>query len=381
MLMYGPPMTAVYNFSTQRIISLGRLLSLILSILFFTKGCRQKTGEEITIVWHHKKAAGVAIPTFFFNGRPKDSVLNHLEVRLENSTVAMLGAYKLIDDQFVFTPLISLLPGTSYDVLFQSKVISKLKIPSTPSAVLPYLVAVYPTEDTLPENLLKLYLQFSAPMREGDALQHITLLNEHNDTVQNVFLNLDLWNTERTTLTVWLDPGRIKRDLIPNRRMGKPLEKGRPYTLSVSGEWKDIQGSSLRQSYSKKFMVGARDSIAPEPAQWLLQLPEAETGKALSINFREPLDYFLIRETIRITDEKGTRIKGNLNVLHKERGVEFFPEKGWQSGRYRIQVFSYLEDLAGNNLSRLFDRDIRVKASNTNKEIKETEFIIEAGKK
>ena len=40
------------------------------------------------------------------------------------------------------------------------------------------------------------------------------------------FLDLqpELWNAEGTVLTLWLDPGRIKRDLIPNKELGIPLK-------------------------------------------------------------------------------------------------------------------------------------------------------------
>ena len=84
-------------------------------------------------------------------------------------------------------------------------------------------MAIYPTQDTVPENLLKIYLQFSKPMREGQALRHIELLKNNRDTLPGVFLDLqpELWNVDRTTLTVWLDPGRIKRDLQPNGPIGK----------------------------------------------------------------------------------------------------------------------------------------------------------------
>ena len=38
--------------------------------------------------------------------------------------------------------------------------------------------------------------------------------------MKSIFLELEneLWNPEHTQLTLWLDPGRIKRDLIPNQR-------------------------------------------------------------------------------------------------------------------------------------------------------------------
>ena len=103
-------------------------------------------------------------------------------------------------------------------------------------------------------------------MSEGQSQKHIFLLNHNNDTIKDVFLDLqpELWDEDRTVLTMWLDPGRIKRDLIPNLQKGNPLKKGQQYTLAVAGEWKDEEGLPLKASYTRKFFVGERDSTGPD---------------------------------------------------------------------------------------------------------------------
>ena len=65
-------------------------------------------------------------------------------------------------------------------------------------------------------------------MQEGQALENITVIKNGKDTIPSIFLDLqpELWNKERTILTLWLDPGRIKRDLQPNKKLGLPLELG-----------------------------------------------------------------------------------------------------------------------------------------------------------
>jgi len=108
-------------------------------------------------------------------------------------------------------------------------------------------------------------------------------------------------------------------------------------------------------------------------------LPAEGTDQPLKVSFKEPLDYFLISETISIVDEKGTSIPGKIKVINKETGFDFFPHKQWQPGQYCLRVASHLEDLAGNNLNKLFDRDIQLKQSKTDKKSVEKEFIIEGG--
>ena len=88
------------------------------------------------------------------------------------------------------------------------------------------------------------------------------------------------------------------------------------------------------------------------------------TTKPLYNRLHEPLDYFLLQETVQIIDEKGTSIAGSLTISNEETTISFIPEKQWLPGNYRLQVASYLEDLAGNNLSKVFDRDITEKQIN-----------------
>jgi hypothetical protein len=158
--------------------------------------------------------------------------------------------------------------------------------------------------------------------------------------------------------------------------MGNPLKKGKQYTLAVSGDWKDAQGLPLQKTYSRKFIVGSRDSISPQPLSWKINLPKAETTEPLYITTGEPLDYFLLKETIHFTNEKDDPVPGSLSITKKETGIEFIPDQPWQPGRYRMQVASYLEDLCGNNLERLFDRDIQTASEKKEQAFTVKEFFI-----
>jgi hypothetical protein len=94
------------------------------------------------------------------------------------------------------------------------------------------------------------------------------------------------------------------------------------------------------------------------------------------INTREPLDYFLLVETIKIVDENGNIIPGSLKISNEETRLSFIPNKEWRPGNYRLQVASYLEDLAGNNLNKIFDRDITAKQVTEDKSNYEKPFIL-----
>jgi hypothetical protein len=256
--------------------------------------------------------------------------------------------------------LIPLTPGLSYHILENNQLIGQVIVPLNPNEKAPELVAIYPLLDTLPENLLKLYVHFSKPMRSGESLQFIHLLDKKQDTLRNVFLNLqpELWDTSSTVLTLWLDPGRIKRGLTLNRALGNPLKMNETYHLVVSADWKGQNGLNLTQTYRKTFVAGKRDELAPDLKQWELQVPKTSTTAPLGIKIRETLDHYLLLESIDIVDQNNSLVKGEIRLGKKDDQVVFFPVKPWKAQRYRLQVDARLEDLAGNNLNRVFDRDI-----------------------
>ena len=356
-------------------IRLYKMYNLIFFVFMLLSACSNRKSAEISIRWNNKQATGISIPKNLLDNTSADSIKELLKVQLINGadSTAMLGEYYINSQEIIFEPLIPFSRGLSFAVLFRDKRIGEIEIPKADPAEAPMLLSIYPTNDTLPENLLKIYLQFSQPMRQGESQKYIALIKNDHDTLSEIFLNLqpELWNEDRTTLTIWLDPGRIKRDLQPNKRLGNPLIKGEHYKFAVSDQWKDVQGLQLKQEYTRKFFVSSRDSISPDPDQWILKISGSGSVNPIEADLRESLDYFLLKESISIVNEKGNSVDGLLSISNEEKKYRFVPVEQWTAGRYILRVETRLEDLAGNNINRLFDRDI------TNKKISGSKAIFE----
>src|SRR5690606_12083762 len=138
-----------------------------------------------------------------------------MAARLERP--AMLGEYSVADGVLRFQPRFPLSPGVTYvarlvppassgaEPIVERFTIAKPQ-PSEPTVV----TAVYPTSDTLPENQLRFYVAFSAPMSRGQAYRHIRLVRDDGQVVQGALLEIaeELWDRAGTRLTLLLDPGR-----------------------------------------------------------------------------------------------------------------------------------------------------------------------------
>ena len=80
----------------------------------------------------------------------------------------------------------------------------------------------------MPANQLRLYLHFSAPMDWRSGHEHVPLLDDAGQEVPDAFLPLDadFWNDDRTRYTVFFDPGRVKRGILPTSRWAAPSKPG-----------------------------------------------------------------------------------------------------------------------------------------------------------
>jgi hypothetical protein len=285
------------------------------------------------------------------------------------TTPPMLGTYRVVGDAARFEPRFPLARGVRYRVLFRpgklpggkgDPVEKVLLLPKTPPAEPTRVARVYPSTDVLPENQLKFYLHFSAPMWQGNVYRHIHLIDAKGKEVKWPFLELgeELWDPQATRFTLLFDPGRIKRGLKPREEMGPPLIEGHRYTLVIDKKWLDAEGFPLKETYKKAFRVAAPDDTQPDPKKWKLAAPPAGGKKPLAVAFPEPMEHALVSRMLTVTDAKGRAVAGKVRISDKERRWEFTPGKAWRAGDYFLVIDTRLEDLAGNSLARPFEVDV-----------------------
>ena len=278
----------------------------------------------------------------------------------------LLGSYDMDGNVLTFTPRFALRPGTSYRLVYRAGARSApteriFKVPEANAGPPTVVKEIYPTTDLLPENQLKFYLHFSAPMSRGEAYVRVHLVDESGKRIALPFLELDqeLWDPSGRRLTIFFDPARVKRGLLPHEEAGVPIEDGKSYTLVVEKEWSDARGKPLQEDFKKTFRVGPADREPPSVQDWTVTAPKAGSRDPVIVEFPESLDEALLQRLIRIVmAAKREPIPGDILIDRNETRWRFTPDAPWHSGRYVVEVGTVLEDLAGNTLERPFEVDV-----------------------
>ena len=288
----------------------------------------------------------------------------------------VLGTYAVSDDAIHFSPLFDFDPGRSYRVVFdparlpprlngvtgvwRSRLIEEtVREPAPEQRPATTVVEVYPTADVVPENLLRLYISFSAPMSFRGGTDHVHLLDGDGHVVEDPFLPLDvaLWNETRTRYTLLFDPGRVKRGILPHEQIGRAITQGHTYTLVIEREWRDGSGLPLAEPFSRRFTVGPPDDRAIDPAEWQVSPPPAGTRDPVEVLFRRPLDYALLQRALFVATPRGEVVDGDAEIGAAETTWTFTPRAPWRPHEYHLVVWPLLEDPAGNRVGRPFEVD------------------------
>jgi hypothetical protein len=189
------------------------------------------------------------------------------------------------------------------------------------------------------------------------AFDYIKLRNAAGAAVEAAFMRFkqELWNEDRTRLTVLIDPGRIKREVATNVELGPVLLAGQHYTLSVDAGWPSADGLSHLPTFTKQFIVTDPLRELPDVGLWQTTPPCLGTTEPLRIVFDRPFDRHLLSRTMRVISEGGDVMEGTIQVTNGEAHWAFFPDDVWHTDNVQVLVSAELEDVAANNFRDLLD--------------------------
>ena len=282
----------------------------------------------------------------------------------------IIGAIESDKSSTTFKPLVPFNQETPYTLLCDGEVLHfTVDKPQAYEAI--DIVNIYPAVKEVPANILKWYIRFSRPVNPVKIYEHIHFLDQDGAAIDRSILNLKapLLSDDGTLLTIWIEPGRQKRLLGPNRHLGSVFDPYENYTLKIDGSIKDMEGANMTSSVSHRFITTDADREQPSIDAWSVGSLQAHTLNPLTIAITEQVDYGSLIDAFGLYYQ-GHRVAGTLEYDSHGNTILFQPEENWQAGDYTISLEQQLEDLAGNNLMHLFDRPIKEESQETPQEFK-----------
>lgn len=199
----------------------------------------------------------------------------------------------------------------------------------------------YPSAGVVPANLLRVSIEFPAPPPAA-AAAGVRLTRPDGTVIEGAFYPQPLWSPDGRTLTLYLDPGRVKTGLVAHDRAGRPLDPGGVVDLRLAGR------------VLRRWRVVAARTAAIDPSRWTVRAPARDSGGALSVVLDAPIDR-RAASLIAVADAAGDRVAGHAQVVDGEAVWRFVPARRWRAGRYSLRLHPDLEDPEGNRVGRAFE--------------------------
>ena len=175
---------------------------------------------------------------------------------------------------------------------------------------------MYPSGDVVPANQLRMYLHFSAPMDWRSGYDHLTLLDDHGEEVVDAFLPLDadFWNDDRTRYTVFFDPGRVKRGILPNKQMGRALERGQAVHARRQARVARRPRPAVEGRVQARVPRGCADGAAAVDGRLEGERRQRRApASRCAVTFPDPLDHGLLRRALGVARD-GAAVEGEIAI-------------------------------------------------------------------
>lgn len=290
-------------------------------------------------------------------------------LRLGKDLMPTAGSWERDGDIARFFPRFAPVGGTVFAVVGRQDARqgwserARVVAPGAHPAPTTIVETIDPGSDQVPANLIRFSVTFSEAMEEGTAAGRIHLRDASGAELPGTLLEMppELWDRDRRRLTVLLEPGRIKRGLQPNVQAGPPVREGAVVSVVIDADIRDATGAELAAGAQRSYRVGAAVRSRVDPARWDVRWPEAAQDP-LVIRFDRPLDRALAQRCIRLMDGHGQPVPGRASLDENSSLWVFTPadcDGATLGALWSLHVDTRLEDLAGNSVRRVFDRDVQ----------------------
>ena len=216
------------------------------------------------------------------------------------------------------------------------------------AAAAPAATLVTPSGPAVPENLLRIGLHLDRLLSAPLDMRQVVLLDSEGGPITDAFLDLPLAGRDGRSVTLLLDPGRIKTGVGPNLAHGLALQAGQTVLLRITDP-------RLGRPVEKRWLIEPAVRQAILPQQWRLTVPARGSRQPLRVDFPTALDGDAA-PLLALQGPDGRRVAGKVELADGERQWRFTPAQAWRAGGYLLRVHPRLEDPQGNRLCSAFEQ-------------------------
>ena len=212
-------------------------------------------------------------------------------------------------------------------------------------------ILISPEAKVLPANTLRFYIHFPKSGEAHFDRDNLRLLDDEEGVVRDPFLVLsqELWSHDGRRLTVFIEPGRIKRGLGADPAHDPALVVGRRYSLVVT---------ALGRTARHTFDVGEPVLEAIDEKNWNIVPPQVGSLDPLVVHFDRVMDAALCEDEIAICNAAGQVIETCVALSEDGKTMQLIPKAPWRDGEHSLLVTERFEDVCGNRLGEALDHDL-----------------------
>jgi hypothetical protein len=224
------------------------------------------------------------------------------------------------------------------------------------------MLKVFPRVDEVPENLLRIHLQFREPPDVVAFNGAVQLLGCDRSPIRDAFVHFaegGLWEPEGRVVSLLLHPGRLKSGLAMGRRLGSILQAGCEHAVRLDLATLFETTGPAPSVFEHRFRVGPawRDPLPMGTVGG--DLPTVGSTRPLRVRFSRALDAGSAAGAFTLLNPSGAHTPIRPTFAALDRTICLKPKTRWSAGTYRLLIDQSLEDLAGNRMDEPFQRETR----------------------
>jgi hypothetical protein len=212
-------------------------------------------------------------------------------------------------------------------------------------------IRISPQATVLPANTLRFYLQFPRPAEAHFDRDRLWLMDDQDLVVPDPFLVLsqELWSVDVRRLTVFMEPGRIKRGMGTDPAHEPAFVVGRTYSLVVT---------ALGQTARHTFRISDPILNPVDEARWCVVAPTMGSLDPAVVHFDRVMDAALCEDEIAVLTLSGDVIDTRVSLTPDGTAARLIPSHPWGDGEHRLVASQRLEDVSGNRLGEALDHHL-----------------------